>query len=66
MFGKRKKSKDSRIMLFLAFKHFLQDLFQATMKDLSLANLLTFITGAVQVPPLGFPDSISVKYSISM
>ena len=44
------------------FEVFLQDLSEGTIDGLALCDLLNFITGADQVPPLGFPNLIEIQF----
>ena len=58
--GSNQKIQEDHVVY--CFETFLQDIFEGTIKDLSLTTLLTFKTGAQKVQPLSFPDPISVDF----
>lgn len=55
--------RDSEERTIYCFELFLQDLEEQVVPDLSLEDLLCFITGADSIPrPLGFDDPIAINF----
>jgi len=58
--GSNDKGGEDKTMY--CFDTFLQDLEEGEVDDLSLRDLLVFITGADSIPPLGFDDPITLNF----
>lgn len=58
--GSNDKEKEASTMY--AFELFLQDLEDNEVEDLSLDDLLVFMTGADSIPPLGFDDHLTIAF----
>ena len=58
--GSNQRDKEEKTIY--CFELFLQDLEEDLIPDLSLEDLLIFITGADAIPPLGFDDPIVISF----